>query len=70
MHKGFIASKPKRNAPATTFEAGDRVLHRKFGEGTVKLVEGGPSDGRITVAFTAYGEKKFAISVAPIVKLE
>ena len=70
VHKGFIKPKPKRSAPATTFEAGDRVLHRKFGEGTVKLVEGGPSDGRVTVAFTAYGEKKFAISVAPIVKLE
>ncbi len=70
VHKGFVKPRPKRAADAPTFKAGDRVLHRKFGEGTVRQVEGGHNDGRVTVMFTAYGEKKFSVSIAPIVKLE
>ncbi len=70
VQKGFVKPAPKRPADAPSFAAGDRVLHRKFGEGTVLKVEGGQADGRVTVVFTAYGEKKFALSLAPIVKLE
>ena len=66
VHKG-ISAKPK--PVATVFHAGDVVLHKKFGEGLVKEVTGSGQDARITILFTAYGEKQFAVSVAPIVKL-
>ena len=52
------------------FKAGDHVLHRKFGEGTVQAVKGTGADARIMIAFTAYGTKEFSLSIAPIVKIE
>ncbi len=42
------------NRPAADFTKGARVFHRKFGYGTVRLVE---SD-RLTIAFDQAGEKK------------
>jgi DNA helicase-2/ATP-dependent DNA helicase PcrA len=60
----------KAKAPPEVFNEGDRVLHKKFGEGTVRGVEGKGSNARITIFFTAYGEKQFALSIAPIAKIE
>ena len=37
---------------------GDRVFHRKFGYGTVEIVEG----ERLTISFDAAGEKKVIAS--------
>ena len=51
------------------FQKGDRVMHRKFGEGNVVEVRGKGSDARILIEFTAYGVKEFSLSIAPIVKL-
>jgi len=51
------------------FTPGDRVLHKKFGEGNVTGVTGTGSDARIRIAFTAYGEKEFLLAIAPIVKV-
>lgn len=69
--KGFVSSAARNVGQAPqVFEAGDRVLHKKFGEGTVKKVEGKGADARITIGFTAYGEKQFALSIAPIAKIE
>ena len=51
-------------------QKGDRVLHTKFGEGSVVAVTGKGSDARIQIEFTAYGVKEFSLSIAPIVKLE
>ena len=52
------------------FRKGDRVMHRKFGEGQVVAVTGRGADARIQIEFTAYGVKEFSLSIAPIVKLE
>ncbi|MHC1785665.1 MAG: ATP-dependent helicase [Christensenellales bacterium] len=69
--KGFVPSIAKSQPAAlTAFRAGDKVLHKKFGEGLVQDVSGVGSDARISILFTAYGEKQFSVSVAPIVKLE
>lgn len=69
--KGFVPSAAmKAQAPPEVFNEGDRVLHKKFGEGTVRGVEGKGSNARITIFFTAYGEKQFALSIAPIAKIE
>ena len=71
VRKGFVASAARASAAKLpSFESGDKVLHKKFGEGRVLEVTGAGSDARISIEFTAYGEKQFAVSVAPIVKLE
>ena len=72
VQKGFTpsaaASVPKDAVPAI-FEVGDRVMHRKFGEGNVLEIRGSGNDARIVISFTAYGSKEFALSIAPIVKV-
>ncbi len=57
------------NVMQSLFQKGDRVMHRKFGEGNVVEVRGKGSDARILIEFTAYGVKEFSLSIAPIVKL-
>ena len=73
VQKGFVPSAAQSvasNAMNKLFKAGDHVLHRKFGEGTVQAVKGTGADARIMIAFTAYGTKEFSLSIAPIVKIE
>ncbi len=72
VQKGFAAS-PARSAAASAkpqFSVGDRVIHRKFGEGTVVSVTGEGAAGRISIEFIALGVKEFALGLAPIAKLE
>ena len=73
VSKGFVPSKAREeeaNAMSRLFQPGDRVLHRKFGAGVVQQITGTGADARILISFTAYGVKEFALSIAPIVKLE
>ena len=73
VQKGFAGSKAREeteHAMERLFSPGDRVLHRKFGAGVVRRVTGSGEAARIHIEFTAYGEKEFALSIAPIVKLE
>ena len=73
VQKGFVPSAARSLAGSAVnrlFQPGDRVLHRKFGEGTVQAVQGSGADARIMIAFTAYGTKEFALSIAPIVKID
>ena len=73
VQKGFVPSAARSlesSAVKELFHPGDRVLHRKFGEGTVQAVTGSGADARITIAFTAYGSKDFSLSIAPIVKID
>lgn len=71
VRKGFLTTAARlKKKPPTVFNAGDKVLHKKFGEGLVLEVTGTGTDTRINILFTAYGEKQFAVHVAPIVKME
>ena len=71
VQKGFVPSAARSvQQKAVIFRPGDRVLHRKFGEGTVQEVRGSGADERITIVFTAYGAKEFSLAIAPIVKIE
>lgn len=47
------------------FTAGDKVYHKKFGEGLVIDVSG----STVTVAFGSVGVKKMAVGIAPLKKL-
>lgn len=72
VQKGFTPSKARQNVSAlqNIFKPGDRVIHRKFGEGNVVALKGSGADTRISIEFTAYGVKEFSLSIAPIVKIE
>jgi len=73
VQKGFVQSPARSMASGAMqklFQKGDRVMHRKFGEGVVVDVIGTGAAARIHIEFTAYGVKEFALSIAPIIKLE
>ncbi|MPN56818.1 hypothetical protein SDC9_204511 [bioreactor metagenome] len=73
VRKGFIPSAAREDAEETVsaavFKPGDKVLHKKFGEGRVLEMTGTGTETRISIHFTAYGDKQFALHVAPIVKM-
>lgn len=72
VRKGFTPSKAWGTADSAMqnlFKKGDRVLHKKFGEGSVIELVGTGAEARIRIGFTAYGEKEFVLSIAPIVKV-
>jgi len=72
VKKGFTPSAAaglQGGAMAALFQVGDRVMHKKFGEGNVMELHGKGSDARIVISFAAYGIKEFALSIAPIVKV-
>lgn len=51
------------------YKVGDRVVHQKFGEGTVKEIEDGPRDYQVTVDFDDFGQKKMMASFAKLEKI-
>ena len=67
-----VASSAHAVAKPALFAAGDHVMHKKFGRGAVVRVTGSGSDSRIMIRFddTRVGVKEFALSIAPIVKME
>ena len=72
VQKGFAPSPARaleKTAMQSLFAAGDRVMHKKFGEGNVVEVRGSGADARIVIEFAAYGAKEFSLSIAPIVKV-
>ncbi len=48
---------------------GDRVVHRKYGEGTVKAVSCEPRDYKVTVDFDGFGQKIMYATYAKLEKL-
>lgn len=72
VQKGFTqsaAATVPASAIAAPFIQGDRVMHKKFGEGNVTEIRGTGNDARIIISFAAYGVKEFSLSIAPIVKV-
>lgn len=74
VQQGFSPSLARKfadqAAQVALFKPGDRVLHRKFGEGDVVEIKGEDEECRIVIEFAAYGVKEFVASLAPIVKVE
>lgn len=51
------------------FDAGDKIRHAKFGEGTVVSVQQSAGEWLATIAFPGAGVKQFVLSLAPIEKV-
>ena len=63
-------SKPqKREEPVMVLVVGDRVLHDKFGMGTVISVIGENEKAEATIDFKSAGEKRLLLRYAPVEKL-
>ena len=66
----FVGSQARNVKPIALFRAGDRVIHRSFGRGSVVEVTGEGADQRVKVDFGERGVRTFSASVAPIIKVE
>lgn len=51
------------------YEAGDRVRHARYGEGTVLKIEPGPRDSQVTVIFDEAGQKIMYAGFAKLQKI-
>ncbi|MGN0304887.1 MAG: ATP-dependent helicase, partial [Lachnospiraceae bacterium] len=70
--KGLAQSGLSKGAPVSgslDYEAGDRVKHIKYGEGTVKAIEPGPRDYQVTVEFDGAGQKVMYAAFAKLKKI-
>ncbi|MFO7266166.1 MAG: DNA helicase PcrA [Bacillota bacterium] len=61
--------RPRPSFDPSTLQAGDKVRHAVFGEGTVVSCAPAGSDTVVTVAFPEHGVKKLLASVAPLEKV-
>ncbi len=52
------------------YEVGDRVRHQLFGVGTVRAMEPGPRDTKVTVEFDKTGQKIMYAAFAKLMKVE
>ncbi len=66
--KSASVREPKawRKAESDGFVVGQRIVHGKFGQGTVVSVQGDGADQQLTVAFPQGGVKKLIVAYAPI----
>ncbi len=56
-------------ADSLDYSTGDRVIHSRFGEGTVQDIKDGPKDFEVTVEFDNAGVKKMFASFAKLKKI-
>jgi DNA helicase-2/ATP-dependent DNA helicase PcrA len=63
----FPSASPKSRFSA--FKRGDKVLHKKFGEGVISACEGEGEDKMVMVYFQGYGAKKLMLKFAGLEKI-
>ncbi|MQF65463.1 AAA family ATPase, partial [SAR202 cluster bacterium AC-409-J13_OGT_754m] len=65
-----LLSESSSSEPCLTFETGDKVVHKTFGEGIVIKTNGSKQEGEVTVAFIGgAGIKRLLLSYANLRKL-
>ncbi|MBQ3131855.1 MAG: hypothetical protein IJC24_04015, partial [Clostridia bacterium] len=71
LGKVSVPAAPKPAAPVVkSFQKNQRVVHEKFGEGTVMDISGAGSSMLVAIDFGAAGVKRFAAAYAPIKPIE
>jgi DNA helicase-2/ATP-dependent DNA helicase PcrA len=69
VHNRFSASSSHEAFVDSGFTLGQRVLHKKFGEGTVLNYEGSGDHGRVQVNFDDFGSKWLVLAYAKLQKV-
>jgi DNA helicase-2/ATP-dependent DNA helicase PcrA len=67
IHTDFVPEKPE--GAATDFVIGDRVSHKKWGEGTIVSVKNSPDGQEVKVAFAGAGIRSLLTKYAMLKKL-
>ena len=64
--ESFLKSinKPKDNVDISKYKAGQRVYHKKFGEGTINYVEQEGEDAKVDITFDKVGHKRLMAKFA------
>ena len=65
-----VSSKKETGGDANSWKAGDKVMHKKWGTGTVVRVSGVAKDMELDIAFAQQGVKRLLAAFAPIEKIE
>lgn len=69
LGKALGGSSGASSGVQTELKPGDRVRHERFGQGTVKSVEGAGGEAKATIAFDEIGEKKMLLKFAKIQRI-
>lgn len=64
-----VPGKKETSAAGVTWKVGDKVEHKKWGQGTVVRVGGSQKDLELDVAFPSQGIKRLLAAFAPITKV-
>ena len=67
IHTDFVPEKPA--GVAADFAIGDRVSHKKWGEGTIVSVKNSPDGQEVKVAFAGAGIRSLLTKYAMLKKL-
>lgn len=59
-----LSNKPKQEVDLSKYEAGKRVYHKKFGEGTINYVEQEGDDLKVDITFDKVGHKRLMAKFA------
>ncbi len=59
----------RRNAAAVNYSLGDKVVHKKWGQGVIVSIKGENEDAEVSVAFPGLGIKTLIAKYAPLKKI-
>ena len=68
VRQGEASSTPAQTAVACAFNVGERVVHPKFGAGTIERIEPLATDHKVVVQFDQYGSKTLLAKFAKLTK--
>jgi len=65
----YVRSAARDVKPVIEYAVGDRVIHRSYGAGVVRAVEGQGAEQVVKIDFGPLGEREFNAAAAPITKV-
>ena len=63
-------NKPKQEVDLSIYKAGQRIYHKKFGEGTINYVEEEGEDAKVDINFDKVGHKRLMAKYAGLEIIE
>lgn len=68
-YQGVNSNLSSQNKADASFKEGDKIKHKKFGEGTVKQIKPVGTDFEILINFDKFGDKKLMSTFANLIKI-